>query len=79
LRDADARDPLVMLASLVGKWVRELLMARVSDWYSVDRSERPSGYHDPETARFVDATALVRRERRVPDICFERARDLADA
>jgi ribonuclease HII len=79
VRDADARDPLVMLASLVGKWVRELLMARVSHWYAADPSERPSGYHDPHTARFVEATALVRRERRVPDICFERARDPLDA
>src|SRR5690606_2557430 len=31
LRDADARDPLVMLASLVGKYVRELLMNRISN------------------------------------------------
>jgi ribonuclease HII len=79
LRDADALDPLVMLASLVGKWVRELLMARVSHWYSVDAAERPSGYHDPQTARFVDATSLLRRERDVPDTCFERSRDPLEA
>ena len=63
VRDADASDALVMLASLVGKWVRELLMARVA-----------RGYHDPVTARFVEATALVRQGRRVPDTCFERVR-----
>jgi len=72
VRDADASDALVMLASLVGKWVRELLMARVARWY--DDAGAPSGYHDPVTARFVEATALVRQGRRVPDTCFERVR-----
>lgn len=70
VQDADARDPLVMLASLVGKYVRELLMARVSRYYPGDES--PSGYNDPLTARFVEATALTRRKRRVPSTCFER-------
>jgi ribonuclease HII len=69
-QDADGRDPLVMLASLVGKYVRELLMARVSRYYAAP--EPPSGYNDPLTARFVDATALTRHRRRVPPTCFER-------
>ncbi len=71
VRDADARDPLVMLASLIGKYVRELLMARVARFYG---DARPSGYSDPVTARFVEASALARQQRRVPDVCFERAR-----
>jgi ribonuclease HII len=77
VRDADAKDPLVMLASLVGKYVRELLMGRVARYYlrKADDSPRPSGYHDPQTARFVQATALVRSSRRVPQGCFERARE----
>jgi ribonuclease HII len=77
VRDADAKDSLVMLASLVGKYVRELLMARVSGFYRSedDTLEAVSGYHDPVTARFVKATSLVRKQRRVPDTCFERARD----
>jgi ribonuclease HII len=78
VQDADARDPLVMLASLVGKWVRELLMARVARYYLAGEGdvESPSGYHDPVTARFVDATSLLRQRRRVPAACFERARDV---
>lgn len=77
VRDADASDSLVMLASIVGKYVRELLMGRVATFY---RNDDPaltsvSGYHDPVTARFVAATSLVRKERLVPDHCFERARD----
>lgn len=78
VRDADGKDPLVMLASLVGKYVRELLMGRVSAYYSEAAAvAKVSGYHDPATTRFVAATALVRRERRIPDRCFEREREEA--
>lgn len=70
--DADASDPLVSLASLVGKYVRELTMARIARYYAV--AEGPSGYHDPVTDQFVDATALLRKRRQVPGDCFERLR-----
>lgn len=76
VRDADASDPLVMLASLVGKYVRELFMGRIARHYPArDAEPRPSGYHDPVTARFVERTALVRKRRKMPDRCFERDRD----
>jgi ribonuclease HII len=76
VRDADATDPLVMLASLVGKYVRELLMARVARRFPGDpEAPRPSGYHDPVTARFVKKSALLRKQQKVPDACFERERD----
>jgi ribonuclease HII len=77
VRDADAQDPLVMLASLVGKYLRELMMARISGYYAsaLEQGGPPSGYHEPRTARFVKATARLRRERRIPVACFERARD----
>lgn len=80
VRDADAKDPLVMLASLVGKYVRELLMARIARFYPGSEAEAaPSGYHDPVSQAFVTRSALLRRSLAVPDTCFERARDLADA
>jgi ribonuclease HII len=75
VRDADASAPLVMLASLVGKYVRELFMSRIAGHYPGHDDPdlpRPSGYHDPVTAAFVDRTALVRKQRRIPDRCFER-------
>jgi len=76
VRDADAHAPLVMLASLVGKYVRELFMSRIAGHYpSADEAPRPSGYHDPVTAAFVERTALLRKRRRLPDRCFERERD----
>lgn len=76
VRDADASDPLVMLASLVGKYVRELFMTRIARHYpNFDPETRPSGYHDPVSGSFVKRTALVRKRRKMPDTCFERERD----
>jgi ribonuclease HII len=78
VRDADASDALVMLASLIGKYVRELLMARIARFYDEpDAAPRQvSGYHDPTTARFILATEALRARRRVPGTCFERQRDV---
>lgn len=78
VRDADARAPLVMLASLVGKYLRELFMNRIAAHYPGHGDPdvpRPSGYHDPVTASFVERTALVRKRSRLPDGCFERERE----
>jgi hypothetical protein len=74
IQDSDASDMLVAMASMVGKYLREALMARVVRFYRGDQPELDdaSGYHDPITARFVDATRLVRDRRNVPDSCFER-------
>lgn len=77
VRDADASDPLVMLASLVGKYLRELLMSRISQYY-IDRvdSLRPcSGYHDPVTTRFIQLTNGKRRRLGIANACFERKSD----
>jgi hypothetical protein len=73
-RDADASDPAVALASLVGKYLRELTVERIYRYYAkaIPGLTRASGYHDPVTARFVEATRLVRGERAIGDDCFER-------
>ena len=74
VRDADASHLLVSMASLVGKWVRDLLMARVVRYHREADPELPdaSGYHDPVTTRFIDATRLTRADRGLPDDCFTR-------
>lgn len=76
VRDADESHLVVGLASLVGKWVRDQLMRRVVRFHrALDPSRdlpEASGYHDPVTTRFVEATALLRKARRVEDACFER-------
>jgi ribonuclease HII len=82
LQDADAADPLVGLASIVGKYLRELLMGRIVRWLRAaatpetcaapDELPPASGYRDPNTKRLVAATELVRAHRGVPDRCFLR-------
>jgi len=73
VRDADANHLLVAMASMVGKWIREVMMARIVRFYGHEEGELDaSGYHDPVTVRFVAATALVRKKGRIPDACFER-------
>jgi hypothetical protein len=76
LRDGDASHLLVGMASLVGKYLRELMMDRIVRYYGPSVSDLPpaSGYHDPVTAQFVVATESLRRRRRVPGDCFERTR-----
>ncbi|MDW8362382.1 MAG: hypothetical protein RMK74_08270 [Myxococcales bacterium] len=72
--DADARHLGVQLASMVGKYVRELSMARIHEFYGRFEPELPraSGYHDSVTARFIAQTASLRRRLRILDRCFER-------
>jgi ribonuclease HII len=74
VRDADEGHTLVCIASLVGKWVRDLLMMRVTRYHRAHDPSLPeaSGYHDPVTARFVAMSALARKQRGVADNCFER-------
>jgi ribonuclease HII len=74
VRDAEDKHVLVAMASLVGKWVRDLLMARIVRYHRIDDPELPdaSGYHDPVTTRFIAATRLTRARRALPDDCFER-------
>ena len=74
VRDAEDKHLLVSMASLIGKWVRDLLMMRVVRYHRAHTPDLPnaSGYHDPVTTRFVDATRLVRKRRGLPDDCFER-------
>jgi ribonuclease HII len=75
LRDADDTHLIVGLASLVGKWARDHLMRRVVRWHRAHVPDAPeaSGYHDPVSTRFIEATALARKRLRVDPRCFERA------
>ncbi len=74
VRDAEERHPLVAMASLVGKWVRDLMMRRIVRHHRALVPDVPdaSGYHDPVTTRFIDATAIVRRREKIDDACFIR-------
>jgi ribonuclease HII len=74
--DADDTHLPVALASMVGKYVRELQMARLNAFYGshVNGLTEASGYRDPVTKRFILATAETRRILQIADACFERVR-----
>lgn len=74
VRDADAKHLVVCLASLVGKYVRDLVTARVVRHHKRTLPHLPmvSGYHDPVTNRFIADTDHVRVASRFPADCFER-------
>lgn len=72
--DCDATHPPVGLASMLGKYMREVLVERQNAFYRAHDAQLPraSGYHDPVTARFVTQTAPIRARLRIVDGCFER-------
>ena len=74
LVDADDAHLPVALASMVGKYVREVTMERVVRFYRARTPGLPaaSGYHDPVTRRFVEGSASVRVALGLVDDCFAR-------
>ena len=72
--DADQRHLPVALASMIGKYVRELWMLRHNRFYQARDPELldVSGYHDPITRRFFAASALLRKRLGVEQACFVR-------
>jgi hypothetical protein len=72
--DADSRHLPVALASMIGKYVRELAMERQNRFYAAHDADLPraSGYHDPVTSRFVDRSRTLRKRLGIVDSCFER-------
>jgi ribonuclease HII len=74
VRDADDTHMLVSMASLVGKWVRDVLMSRIVRHHRVSVPNLPdaSGYHDPVTSQFIALSALSRKKTKLPDACFVR-------
>ncbi len=73
--DSDDGHLPVALASMVGKYVRELTMDRIVRFYRARDPElsRASGYHDKVTKRFVAGTKKHRRALGIVDDCFLRS------
>lgn len=71
---ADDHHLPVGLASMLGKYVRELGMARIIRYYREQDPELPkaSGYHDSVTKRFVDGTVALRKKLDIYNGCFRR-------
>jgi ribonuclease HII len=72
--DADQNHFPVALASMIGKYLRELWMLRHNRFYQARDPELldVSGYHDPVTRRFILASEALRKELGVSDACFLR-------
>ncbi|MDH3200073.1 MAG: hypothetical protein OEM15_04170 [Myxococcales bacterium] len=72
--DADARHLPVALASIVGKYLREICMLRIGEFYrrDVPGLELASGYHDPVTSRFIEQTQPSRHHLGIVSDCFQR-------
>ena len=72
--DADARHLPVALASMVGKYVRELGMERQNRFYAHHQPSlpQPSGYYDPVTRSFIEQSRRLRTRLGIVDDCFER-------
>lgn len=71
---ADQRHLPVAIASMFGKYVRELRVAKVNAFYQMHLPDlrAASGYHDAVTSRFVEATQPLRATLPVRRTCFER-------
>ena len=75
VRDADATEPAVAIASVIGKYVRELWMDDLAA--SVGWTEAtPSGYHDERTARLLRHVRdrIAAGTSPLPAGCVERLR-----
>ncbi|MCK9463539.1 MAG: hypothetical protein M0R80_28285 [Proteobacteria bacterium] len=72
LRDGDAAHLPIAVASMVGKYLRELAMERLNRALGREGQERVSGYRDGRTARFVAETAGGRAAAGIADGCFLR-------
>jgi ribonuclease HII len=72
--DADARHLHVGMASMLGKYVRELCMERQNRFYTQHQADLPwpSGYYDPVTRRFIAESRALRTRLAIADECFER-------
>jgi len=72
--DADAHHLPVSLASMIGKYLRELIMERQNRYY-LERDpilRRVSGYHDRNTKDFIERSLPLRKRLGITKECFER-------
>jgi len=73
VRDGDALHLPVAVASMIGKYLRELAMHRLAAALGAG-DDPPSGYRDRRTRKFVESSAPQRVALGLPDSCFLRAK-----
>jgi ribonuclease HII len=72
--DADQNHFPVALASMIGKYLRELWMLRHNRFYQASDASLVdvSGYHDPVTRGFIRQSEKLRKRLGIEDACFVR-------
>ncbi|MCM8800775.1 MAG: hypothetical protein NC912_02000 [Candidatus Omnitrophica bacterium] len=76
ITDGDARYFPITISSIFGKYIRELFIRRMNEFF---KSKIPallycSGYRDKKTRQFIKETADLRNELNIPEECFLRER-----
>lgn len=71
-KDADSLHLPVAVASMVGKYLRELAMRELNHVLGRESKDDVSGYRDPRTKAFVDETEPLRDALGWPQDCFLR-------
>ncbi len=72
IRDADSLHLPVAVASMIGKYLRELAMYDLNQLLAEPGARPASGYRDPVTSGFIAATAEKRAQLGLEDTCFRR-------
>ncbi len=72
IRDGDSIHLPISVASMVGKYLRELAMERLNTTLGWNAEMRASGYRDRITSKFVEQTVDIRRDARLSSSCFTR-------
>ena len=71
IKDGDSLHLPVAVASMIGKYLRELQMAELNQLLAPEASPI-SGYRDPRTKQFILDTMMRRQQLALPDRCFLR-------
>ncbi|MCU0663554.1 MAG: hypothetical protein MUC50_14660 [Myxococcota bacterium] len=71
-KDADSLHLPVAVASMVGKYVREIAIAELNRVLGRDEGDSVSGYRDPRTKTFVEESQILRDSLGWPQGCFLR-------
>jgi len=72
IRDGDGEHLPIAVASMVGKYLRELAMDQINAHLGRDRKNSVSGYRDRRTALFVEETTPERKKMSLTNTCFLR-------
>lgn len=74
IQDGDQNCLPIALSSLFGKYIRELFVERINNFFREHVPDLPyaSGYGDSKTKAFIEATENVREALGIPQQCFLR-------